>query len=716
MAYNEEISKNDTVNEVWNRYQYMRTNGHDDYIKKANKCEKYFEGEQWDATDLSVLKSQRRPALTINKIISTISNVMGEQIFNRTEISFKPRNGDANEEIAQALTKVFMYISDNNHLPWVRSDIFTDGIITGRGFYDVRMDFYDNLRGEVRVKRLNPKNVLLDPDAEDYNPDEWSDVIVTKWLSLQQIELIYGKAVAEQIQNSSGTVTYPYGYDILDNERDRFGTPRSIYTDAHTPNFLWNTRWIRVLERQYKVLDRIEHFVDIDTGELSPVPGDWDRDKIKQYLDNNQRSVVIKKLAYKYKWCVIAGTVLVHEADSPYNHLTVVPFFPYLRNGRTIGLVENLLGPQELLNKVSSQELHVVNTSANSGWKVKSGALRNMSISELEQRGAQTGLVLELEDVDAADKILPNTVPTGLDRISFKAEEHIKSISGVTDYMTGQAREDVAAKAVKLNQQVGRTGQVPVMDSLVRSDTILARNVLDLVQGFMTAPQILRVTTDRITGETSPLELNQPLPDGRILNDLTIGDYDVVVSTQPERDTFEDSQFEQAVRLKLEAGVAIPDDVIVAASRLKDKSEIVRRMRASMDSPEAQEQAQLEMAAKRAEVAKLGMEVQAQAAKAELDKAKAAEANGNDLEGIAEYEKMQQEMQMKREQMEMEHQLEIEKLNHEMMLKEKELVMTMRIKEEEAKGKVLVQRAQAAMALKQAGQQAPAKPKSKGTK
>jgi hypothetical protein len=347
----------------------------------------------------------------------------------------------------------------------------------------------------------------------------------------------------------------------------------------------------------------------------------------------------------------------------------------------------------------------VVNTTANSGWKVKTGSLRNMSISELESRGAETGLVLELDEIDSADKITPNQVPTGLDRLSYKAEEHIKSISGVSDYMVGQAREDVAAKMAKQQAQRGSISQAPVMDNLVRSDNILARNVLDLIQGFMTGPQILRITTDRITNETQPMEINTPTPDGRILNDLTIGDYDVVVSTQPERDTFEDSQFEQAIMLKTEAGVAIPDDVIVAASRLKDKAEIVRRMRASMDSPEAQESAQLDMAAKRAEVAKLAMEVRAQEAKAQLDQAKAMEAQGNDLEGQAEYDRMLAEMEMKRQEMEMTHALEIEKMNREFELKQAQLQMEMQIKAEEAKGKVLIQRAQAAMALKQQDQQ-----------
>ena len=32
-----------------------------------------------------------------------------------------------------------------------------DGIVTGRGFFDVRFDFTDSLVGEVRVEQLNLK-------------------------------------------------------------------------------------------------------------------------------------------------------------------------------------------------------------------------------------------------------------------------------------------------------------------------------------------------------------------------------------------------------------------------------------------------------------------------------------------------------------------------------------------------------------------------------
>lgn len=695
---------NDLASDVWNRYTWLRDNGHLSYVQKATKCEDFFAGLQWDPNDLALLRAQRRPALTINKIISTVSNVLGEQIFNRTDIVFRPRNEGATAEVADALTKVFMQISDNNQLPWVRSDVFCDGIITSRGFFDVRLDFTDSLRGEVRIEQLNPKNVLIDGDADEYDPDKWGDVIITKWMSPDQIELLYSKKDADLLRGRQESY-FPYGYDSIDRDRDRFGHPRSLHYGTGPESERNNTRNIRVLERQWRKLDRVLHFVDIVTGETRPVPSDWTEEEVRQHLAANPGLATTKKLIQRIRWTVVADNVVLHDDWSPYRHFTVVPYFPYFRRGRTIGLVENLIGPQELLNKVSSQELHVVNTSANSGWKVKTGSLKNMSTAELEQRGAQTGLVIELDDINNAEKIQPNQVPSGLDRISFKAEQHVDTISGVSKYMKGFSREDVSAKSVQANQQSGQANLAKVMDNLNRTDFILARNVLDLVQEFYTEERLIYITTDRLANTTEEIIVNQVTPEGRIVNDLTLGEYAVVVTNQPERDTFEDTQFDQAVRLRTEVGVQIPDRFILESSRLKNKAEIVKAIEGDTESPEAQRQAALLARQQEAELQKLEAEALQKRTDAELKAAKArtemvkaqkeAElAQNGQLQAEMDVElmKLEAEIALKREQMEQEFALKREQIEREFALKREQSQQEMELKRETAQQDVMTRR------------------------
>ena len=690
---------------IWNRFAYARDHGHSKYVEKVDKCEHFFAGDQWAAADRQKLEAVRRPVLTINKILSTVSNVMGEQINNRSEISFRPRSG-APATTSDVLTKVFRQISDNNQLDWKRSDMFADGIIGSRGFLDVRIEYGDSMEGEVRVNSMNPKNVIIDPDADEYDPDTWSEVHTSKWLTSDDIAVLYNRADADILQQKVGS-SLTYAHDSLSINRDRFGDPRN----AAYVQGLQDTsamRNIRVIERQYRQLDRQKHFLSPETGDMRPIPEEFNRDRIAFFVEKYGFQVV-PKLVRRIRWTVVADNIVLHDDWSPYKHFTVVPYFPHFRRGTTIGLVENLLGPQELLNKVTSQELHVVNTTANSGYKVRAGALSNMTPEELEEKGAQTGLVIEVNGDPDKDvvKISPNQVPQGLDRISYKAEESIKTISGVSDSMQGMDRADVAAKAIQAKQKAGSTNLVKPLDNLTRTDAILARNILDLVQEFYTEERLMTITHDHATGASESFSINQPNPEAEtgdepeespyqeIINDLTLGEYDVVVTSVPRRETLEDSQFEQAMALK-EAGIMIPDSVLIDSSRLINKKDIIKQMEAASQSPEAVAQKELQFRGQTAEVAKTEAEATVKGADAQLKGAKTRETlakageieNGpqDDGSGQAKMAEAQVKAQATEHKMsiderlaqqkmslaERKHQLDIKKVDQDLQLRQQE--------------------------------------------
>jgi hypothetical protein len=696
--------------QVWARYAYARDNGHTAFMQKADLCERFFAGDQWEKADLELLRQQRRPALTINKIISTLSNVMGEQIYQRAEISFRPRNG-APPSLAETMTKVFKQISDNNQLDWKRSDMFADGAITSRGYLDARIAFDDSMQGEVRITALNPKNVIPDPDGEQMDPDTWNECFVTKWFTADDIACLYGKEDAELLRGRQAS-GLPYGYDSIDDiYRGRFGTAASAYSGSYDESNV--RRCIRVIERQYRKLDRQQHFVSMD-GDMRQIPSNFDRDRIAFFCDKFGFQV-IPKLVSRIRWCVVADDVILHDEWSPYKHFTVIPYFPYFRHGKTIGLVENLIGPQELLNKTSSQELHVVNTTANSGWKIKTGTLANMSTEELEQRGAESGIVLETSGDPEKDivKILPNAIPTGLERISYKAEEHIKTISGVSDSMQGFDREDVAAKAIQAKRQAGSTNLVKPLDSLTRSDFVFARNVIDLVQGFYTERRVMTITKDHLTGESEEFVINDVNEQGNVIDDLTMGEYDIVVSSVPVRETIEDSQFEQAMNMRKE-GVQLPDEIVIENSRLLKKREIVKKMREAAQSPMAQARERLSLRGAQAEVMKTEAEAENKTADTQL---KLTKAKQTDIEadknaatpieqddgaaGAAQLMKTEADIELNERRFAHEQQLDYAKLNEEKRTNDVDAALKQQDLEEKREDQRIAQAQAAAQAAQQ---------------
>lgn len=678
----------------WDRYVYMRDSGHAQFIEKADKCMRFFQGLQWEKSDLDKLQLQKRPALTINKIISTLSVIMGEQIYNRMEVSFAGMNG-APPTMADILNKLWVHDANENQLTWLRSDMFADGSITSRGFYDVRVSFEDNLRGDVSIAKLNPKNVLIDPDAEDYDPDKWEDVIISKWFSPNMIEVLYDQHAARELENRVLS-TYMYGHDSIERTRDRFATEdyTAMYMDDKMRK---QRRFIRVLDRQYREPKRVEFFVDPVTGDMREVPATWDRERIVTVLQRYALQTH-EKVVDKVMWRVTADDLVLHDEPSPLKHFTVVPYFPYFLHGTTIGLVENLLGSQELLNKASSQELHVINTTANSGYKVKEGALKNMSIGELENRGAETGIVLELDDVKNLEKLLPNQIPSGLERITFKAEEHIKTISNVSDYMSGNAREDVAARAVEANKQSGSTSMAKPMDNLERTDWLLARAVLDIWQQYYTEPRIIHTTHEMSGKDPEIIQLNQQVG-SEIVNDLTVGEYSIKVISAPYRALLEDSQFEQALKLR-EQGVDIEDSVLIENSRLARKTELIKGLTDRANSSEAQAAADRKTRAEEASIAQVEATTLAMTTKAKKDLADADKTAGTDAAGelAIQREKMEGELQLKREAQAADIQLQREKMQGELAIK-KELAQA----EAEAKRAAAAMQAAAAIQTAQQG-------------
>lgn len=649
----------------WDRYIRARDNGHLEYVEMAKKCDAYYRGDQWDEADIAALDAEGRPALTINTILPTVNTVLGEQSTRRADIQFKPRRG-GDAEVAHTLNKLYMQIADNNKLDWVEQQVFSDGLILdGRGYFDVRMDFSDHVEGEIRISAKDPLDILPDPDAKDADPKTWSEVFETKWMTLDEIEELYGKKKAGTLQFIAENGN-SYGRDSIEYEETRFGDVDSTndYLGAGIPgdDEYRTVKALRVIERQHKRITRIDCFVDPNTGDQREVPEAWNDRKAKKFAKEYGLSI-ITKTKRKVRWTVTCDKVVLFDDWSPYNDFTIVPYFAFFRRGRPFGMVRNLLSPQEQLNKIASQELHIVNTTANSGWMVESGSLVGMTVDDLEEHGAETGLVVEYaRGTNPPLKIQPNQIPTGLDRISQKAALNIKAISGINDSMLGTDSAEVSGIAIQAKQNRGAIMiQVP-LDNLRKTRQYLAEKVLNLLQTFYTEERIIQVTN-----EDDPLKpreemvINQQTPEGRIINDLTLGEYDVIVATAPARDSFDEVQFAEALNLR-QVGVAIPDDAIIEYSHLARKGELAKRIRMMTgveQSPEQMEfaamQQDMAMQQLQLEIAKLDAEVKKIQSEAAINIAKVQDVA--DIEPQMRMQELQAKIEMKMKELELRREL-----------------------------------------------------------
>lgn len=666
------------VKDNWNAYLMGRDSGHLKYVEEAKRFDEYYRGEQWSAADTDKLDSEGRPHQTINLVMSTVNAVLGEHINTRQDISFAPRGGQATQEVAKALAFVTRQVQDSNHSKWNEGQMLADGLIEDRGYIDLRIDFSDNIFGEVRERVLNPRDVILDAGACEYDPNTWSSVIVTRWMTPDEIAAMYGSALADRLRSAGVATTF--GYDSVEWSISTFGDPviHGLYQPVVSSDDGENqVRRIRVIERQYKKLCRRKYFVDLYQGDLRPVPEDWSEERVVTFARKYDLGVT-EKVERRIRWTTTADKVLLYDDWSLYNRFTVVPFFPFFRRGRPVGLVRNLISPQDVLNKVTSQELHVVNTTANSGWIFEAGSLVNMDAADLKKYGAQTGLVLEvLKGSTPPEKILPNQVPSGLAEIGSKTSIFFRMISGIPEGMLGHASREVSGDALSEQRRGGLLQLEVVFDNLARTRQYRGDLMLELIQQFYTEQRIVHLSSLSDTGDsvTEEMVVNQSNAAGEIVNNLSLGEYNVIVQSVPHHDSMNDTIFSQLVELR-NSGVMVPDYLLLENSRLpnrKEVADVVKRLQGLAEPTE--HDIQLQAMQEQLQLASMEASVREIQAKAAL-----AEANAMLLQAKAANEQLQP--QLESEKLGVSLRADLEKLAGQLQTKQAELAARVKISDD----------------------------------
>lgn len=698
----------------FNRYYYVRGRGHLDYILEANNFDRFYRGEQWSDQDKSDLAKEGRPAMTVNLILAAINSVKGEYSNKRADFKFKPKRDGASTDQAMILNKVIMHESDDTGYDDHEADMFLDGLITDRGYLDIRMSDEDNVAGEIEVTLRDPRSVIPDPDASSYDPKLWADVITSQFLSLDEIKVKYGEKKEAIVRTMIDVGGYFKQDSVEFYEETTFGDDIGFSVGSNDGGFYGSSedgekgrvKSVRVVDRQYWKVGTFKYFVNPKFGDRIEVPINWDEARVAEHALKFGLSVETKQ-ERRVRWTISADKTLLFDEWSPYSSFTIIPFFPYFRRGHPIGMVRNLINAQEILNKTTSQMLHVVNTTANSGWIVEKGSLSNMTADDLANKGSKTGIVIEKNPGrESPEKIKPNSVPTGIDAVGSRATDSIFEISGVNRAMLGQDSASISGIALENRQSRGLLQLQPVFDNLARSRRMVGAKFLELIQRFYTDERVFMISDyKQENSEPEEIRVNEKFREGEevsIVNDLTMGKYSVAIGSMPARDVYSEEQFAEIVGLR-EAGIPIPDHRVVQYSNLDNKEELSEELKrmAGLAAPTEQE-AQLQQLEMEVQLQMVQMSVEAQAADIDLKQSQARLAEAKAMESS-------DKPMLEREKLELEASITaIEQATRERVNRTKELsqqvkeMQKQRASLEETRTKILGDLTKQGMANKQA--------------
>lgn len=585
------------------------------WAEKAKECVDFFEGRQWTESQIRQLTSQRRPALTFNKIAPLVRLVLGYMRNNRTDITYLPANeGPSSATVGEVLSKIVKQIGEQNQLPWVDAEVFLDGIVTGRGFFDKRLDFCDNDLGEVRLKAVDPFTVFIDPDADQYDLNKAKHVTVARWADIEEVEYTYGPNAARLVRPFIGGGQTWGGFPFLEMTGPEI-TPRRTFGEVedrdlttfqdffHSELIDPTRKSVRILDQQHFVTTWGQCFIDLETGDKVAVPSPADLATLMPMVSPQQRQAMFieKTLAHAQKlgnpvvvqqrpikrvrWTVMIGDVIVHDDWSPYENYTITGYFPYFRRGVTRGMVEDMLDPQREINKRRSAEIEIVGRTAHSGFLYHESGLSEPMKQLLKTKGSDPGLNLEWkgEAHMKPEKINASPPPMAMERLENKARDDLREISGINESALGELDRVQSGRAIEARQRQAVIAIQMYMDNFSRTKELLGRRVLEIVQRHYTEQRVFRILGE--DGQTSVITINQlendPITPNLVnrLNDITLGKYNVAVDEHPLSASFANAQFEEMMTLLEKMGpiagvlMQLRPDLVVDLSSLPRKEE-----------------------------------------------------------------------------------------------------------------------------------------------
>ena len=656
----------------WAHYVRARDNGHSEYVAMAKKCDAFYQGEQWADADRKKLENEGRPAMTFNLILSTINAALGEQANREMQVSFLPTR-DGTRDGAIVLGKLTQAIMQANNYHFLENFVFSDGVIQDRGYFDVRISFEDNLGGDVKITHLDPLTVMIDPEAKDYDPETWNEVMVTSWMSLDEIATKYGQAKADQLHSQIRSGDH-YSYDSVQFGTNRFGGENfnadRVY-GYELPEEK-NIKSVRIIERQHYQWVKELVLVDPETGDLREAPQHRKPEEVYALAEKHGIQVM-ERAGPRVRWTVTADHVVLYDDWSLYRTLTIVPYFPYFRRGKPFGMVRNLLNPQEFYNKSRSQELHIVNTTANSGWITEEGSLVNMTEDELTERGAESGLhLVYARSSQPPMKIQPNNVPPGLAHISDTTAMSIQQISGMNDGMLGQVSPEVSGVALDRKTQRGQVQMGQPFKHLAFSRKLVGRKILELIQDFYTEQRTVTVLNpDDKDNPEEQVTINQINEVGEIINSVGGGRYDIAITSLPTRDNADEDEFAKLMDMRAN-GIAVPDDAIIRRSNLTDRDRLADTVQKLLGRAEpTDEEVQMQQQLQQIEMQR--MQAEQMRASAAKDLANAEKTAGGDRSPEMELEYQRIEAQIRLKQQELETRMRLAQITAQTRAQESQL-------------------------------------------
>jgi hypothetical protein len=549
-----------------------------DWRTRGWESVKFYAGQQWDAEVVQELAKDNRPALTINKVMPTVHVPCGYQRRNRSEVRLFARKGGT-EPIARLGTELIKHAIDSSSGHFEISDVFRDGLVTGMGFLAVDVVFEDDpVNGDVIVSRVSPFDVVGDELNFETDLDKGNHLFRMRWVERDWAKAMYPKVTKAKWLDMDNAESWDEAAVPDDRDEDTYAALESLGIGRGSK--LEEARD----KRQYRFVDiwwKTPHNVVLAIGvgeDGAPLVIRTKDDKEAAKLEGEGARLVPRVIQVLNK-AVLSGDMILEQTVDPFkgiNRFPVMRYSPFAVEGLPLGIVDNIKDPQRELNKRRSQALHHLNMVAHSGWDANN--LGPTALKNLEDFGTKPGAIIDTTG-GTLKPITPQPLSTGHITMSELAARDMEEISGVNPDLTGtNPSSNESGRARLIRQEAGLMVTQIAFDNFNRTLEKMGSFAWDLIRRseIYSDEEIQAILQEDTLQHFTDEQGNNA--DFSAMRDWRNSNYGVRVERSPHSPTAKSETSEEMLRMR-EAGIGIPDDLVVEASELPNKEKVIQRIR-----------------------------------------------------------------------------------------------------------------------------------------
>ena len=500
-----------------------------DFLKFSNEADtenrqkglddlKFSSGDQWPIEVQNSRHLEARPCLTINKLDAYVRQIVNQMRQSRPRMRAHSMNSEANAKVADIITGIFKHIEVNSDADTAYDTAGEYAVRIGWGYWRVITDYVreDSFDQEIFIRPIdNPFSVYFDPNSIQPDGSDAEKVLITTLMSKDDFRIQYPGADDGGDFNQRGTGDFDPDWV----QKEDIRVAEYFYCERKKTKLLLLSDGTKVYKDEAPSPDILAAAGIMVVGE---------RDTMRKQI----------------KWCKLTGLEILEERDWSGRYIPVVPVYGQQLTvedkRKKYGLVRNAKDAQRMYNYWQTSLTESIALAPKAKWLLAEGQDEGHE-NEWAQANIKSMPVLRYKQTDingkeapAPQRLQPEPPPAGVIAAAMSIDKDLQTVVGIFD-PSQLPQGNMSGKAIRGQQQQQDMTNFHYYDNLVRSMKHTGRIILDLIPKIYDRERVLRIIG--YDGQPEMVTLNQRTQDEmgveKVLNDVTVGEYDVYMDTGP---------------------------------------------------------------------------------------------------------------------------------------------------------------------------------------